>query len=185
MLGHELRNPLGAITGALHVIDLCGPGDERSVQARATITRQVRHLVRLVDDLLDVTRLTTGKITLSLRPVDLAAVTRRAVGGVSATAPGRSVERRAARPAWIAADETRLEQILTNLLGNAMKFTPASGVVSVTVSDEHGHAVLRVADTGAGIHPDLLPRIFDLFVQGHTGLHRRGARPRPRPSPTP
>jgi PAS domain S-box-containing protein len=175
MLGHELRNPLGAITGALHVIDLCGPGDERSVQARAIVTRQVRHLVRLVDDLLDVTRLTTGKITLSRRPVDLAAVTRRAVGGLAATAPGRRVECRAAEPAWIEADETRLEQILTNLLGNAMKFTPASGVVSVTVGGEEGHAVLRVADTGAGIHPDLLPRIFDLFVQGHTGLHRREA----------
>src|SRR4026209_625039 len=99
MLGHELRNPLGAITGALHVIDLCGPGDERSVQARAIITLQVRHLVRLVDDLLDVTRLTTGKITLSLRPGDLAAVTRRAGGGDAATAPGRSVDCRAARPA--------------------------------------------------------------------------------------
>jgi PAS domain S-box-containing protein len=173
MLGHELRNPLGAITGALHVIDLCGPGDERSAQARAIVTRQVRHLVRLVDDLLDVTRLTTGKIILSLRPIDLAAVTRRAVGALAATAPGRRVECRAAEPAWIAADETRLEQILTNLLGNAMKFTPASGVVSVTVGAEDGQAVLRVADTGAGIHPDLLPRIFDLFVQGHTGLHRR------------
>ena len=173
MLGHELRNPLGAITGALHVIDLCGPGDERSIQARAIVTRQVRHLVRLVDDLLDVTRLTTGKITLSLRPVDLAGVTRRAVGSLAATAPGRRVECRASQPAWIAADETRLEQILTNLLGNAMKFTPASGVVSVTVSGEDGDAVLRVADTGAGIHRDLLPRIFDLFVQGHTGLHRR------------
>ena len=173
MLGHELRNPLGAITGALHVMDLCDPGDERSAQARAIVTRQVRHLVRLVDDLLDVTRLTTGKITLSLRPVDLAAVARRAVGAIAATAPGRRVEYRAAAPAWIAADETRLEQILTNLLGNAMKFTPASGVISVTVSGEDQRAVLRVADTGAGIHPDLLPRIFDLFVQGHTGLHRR------------
>src|SRR5262245_3760166 len=175
MLGHELRNPLGAITGALHVIDLCSPGDERSVQARAIVTRQVRHLVRLVDDLLDVTRLTTGKITLSLQPVDLAAVTRRAVGALTATAPGRRVECRAAEPTWIAADETRLEQILTNLLGNAMKFTPASGLVSVTVRGEDGDAVLRVADTGAGIHRELLPRIFDLFVQGHTGLHRREA----------
>ena len=175
MLGHELRNPLGAITGALHVIELCGPGDERSAQARAIVTRQVRHLVRLVDDLLDVTRLTTGKITLTLRPVDLAAVTRRAVAGLAATAPGRRVECRAPEAAWIAADETRLEQILTNLLGNAMKFTPASGMVSVTVQADDQHAVLRVADTGAGIHPDLLPRIFELFVQGHTGLHRREA----------
>jgi PAS domain S-box-containing protein len=175
MLGHELRNPLGAITGALHVIDICGPGDERSTQARAIISRQVHHLVRLVDDLLDVTRLTTGKITLSLRPVDLAVVTRRAASALAATAPTRHVECRAEDGIWIAADETRLEQILTNLLGNAAKFTPASGLVSVTVNRGDGHAVLRVADTGAGIHPELLPRVFDLFVQGHTGLHRREA----------
>jgi CheY-like chemotaxis protein len=107
--------------------------------------------------------------------VDLAAVTRRAVSALDATVPGRRVECRAAEATWIAADETRLEQVLTNLLGNAIKFTPASGAVSVTVGAEDGHAVLRVADTGAGIHPDLLPRIFDLFVQGHTGLHRREA----------
>ncbi len=89
MLGHELRNPLGAITTALHVIDSGGAGDERSAQAREIVDRQVRHLVRLVDDLLDVTRLTTGKITLGLQPVDLAAVARRVVGALAATTPAR------------------------------------------------------------------------------------------------
>ena len=175
MLGHELRNPLGAITTALHVIELCGPLDERSSQARAIIGRQVRLLVRLVDDLLDVTRLATGKVSLSLRPVELTAAARRAVGAVAATAPGRRIEHASAEPVWIQADETRLDQILTNLVGNAVKFTPADGRVVVGVSGRAGEAVLRVEDSGAGIPADLLPRIFDLFVQGQTGLHRGDA----------
>jgi PAS domain S-box-containing protein len=173
MLGHELRNPLGAITTALHVIDVCGPLDERSGEARAIIRRQVGQLVRLVDDLLDVTRLATGKVSLSLRRIDLAAVARRAVEGVSA--PGRTVTCRAGAPLWIDADETRIEQILGNLLGNALKFTLAGGRITVTVEVDGPEAVLRVEDDGAGVPPDLLPRIFDLFVQGQTTLHRREA----------
>ncbi len=175
MLGHELRNPLGAITTALHVIELCGPLDERSAQARAIISRQVRQLVRLVDDLLDAARLATGKVSLSLRPVELTAAVRRAVGAVAATAPARRIEYAPAEPVWIQADETRLDQILANLVGNAVKFTPADGRVMVDVSARAGEAVLRVDDTGAGISADLLPRIFDLFVQGQTGLHRSEA----------
>jgi signal transduction histidine kinase/CheY-like chemotaxis protein len=175
MLGHELRNPLGAITTALHVIELCGPLDERSGEARAIIGRQVQHLVRLVDDLLDVTRLATGKISLSLRRIDLAAVAQGAVAGAATAARGRSLTCRAAAPVWIDADETRIEQVLGNLLGNALKFTPTDGRVTVVVEAEGPEAVLRVEDTGAGIPPDLLPRIFDLFVQGQTSLHRREA----------
>ncbi|MGH7369004.1 MAG: MASE1 domain-containing protein [Candidatus Rokuibacteriota bacterium] len=172
MLGHELRNPLGAITTALHVIDNCGPLDERSGQAREIIARQVRHLVRLVDDLLDATRLTTGKITLGRRPVELTAVARRVTSAFAATTPTRRLHCEATGAVWIEADETRLEQILTNLLGNSVKFTPAGGRVTVDVAARDGLAVLRVQDTGAGISADLLPRIFDLFVQGQTGLHR-------------
>ncbi len=172
MLGHELRNPLGAITTALHVIDTGAPGDERSAQAREIVARQVRHLVHLVDDLLDVTRLTTGKITLGRLPVDLAAVARRVVSALAATTPTRRLRCDAGEAVWIEADETRLEQILANLLGNAVKFTPAGGRVTVAVAARDGEATLRVEDTGAGIAADVLPRIFDLFVQGHTGLHR-------------
>src|SRR5262249_19814662 len=160
---------------ALHVIETCGPQDERSDHARTIITRQVRVLVRLVDDLLDVTRLATGKITLTRRPVDLAAVARRVVSALSTTTPARQLDCDAARPTWIEADETRLEQILVNLVGNALKFTPAGGRVSVKLSARAGEAVLRVADDGAGIPADLLPRIFDLFVQGQTSLHRPAA----------
>ncbi|MEX2220215.1 MAG: MASE1 domain-containing protein [Candidatus Rokuibacteriota bacterium] len=172
MLGHELRNPLGAITTALHVIDACGPLDERSGQAREIIARQVRHLVRLVDDLLDVSRLTTGKITLGRRPVELSAVARRMVSALAATTSTRRLHCEVAGAVWIEADETRLEQILANLLGNALKFTPAGGRVAVDIAARDGEAVLRVEDTGAGIAADLQPRIFDLFVQGQAGLHR-------------
>jgi len=102
-------------------------------------------------------------------------VARRAVAGAVTSAGGRTLACRADAPVWIDADETRIEQILGNLLGNALKFTPADGRVTVAVTAEDAEAVLRVEDTGAGIHPDLLPRVFDLFVQGQTTLHRREA----------
>jgi PAS domain S-box-containing protein len=175
MLGHELRNPLGVITTALHVLQVTGPLDERGAKAREIIARQVVTLVRLVDDLLDVTRLTTGKIVLSPSPVNLGAAAQRAVAAVAAGAPDRHIACHALGDLWIHADETRLEQILLNLLHNAVKFTPADGRVMVAVMGEGSDAVLRVEDTGAGIPADLLPRIFDLFVQGQTGLHRTGA----------
>src|SRR5690242_18060071 len=175
MLGHELRNPLGAITTALHVIEVCGPADARSGEARAIIGRQVQHLVRLVDDLLDVTRLATGKVSLSLRRIDLAAISRRVVAATAASARDHRIEGHAPDAVWIDADETRIEQILGNLIGNALKFTPAGGLVTVRVHTEGPEAVLRVDDTGAGIPADLLPRVFDLFVQGQTTIHRREA----------
>lgn len=172
MLGHELRNPLNAITVWLHVVEITGTLDQK---ARQIIARQVRHLARLVDDLLDVNRLATGKIALRLSPLNLAATARRIVTTIAEGAPDRHIICRAPDDLWIQADETRLEQILMNLLNNAVKFTPADGRVTVTVAADGGDALLRVEDTGAGIAADLLPRIFDLFVQGQTGLHRRGA----------
>jgi PAS domain S-box-containing protein len=175
MLGHELRNPLGVITTALHILEVTGPLDERGAKARQIIARQVVILVRLVDDLLDVTRLATGKIVLSPSPVNLGAAAQRAVTAVAAGAPDRHIACHALGDLWIQADETRLEQILLNLLHNAVKFTPADGRVMVAVMGEGPDAVLRVEDTGTGIPADLLPRIFDLFVQGQTGLHRAGA----------
>jgi PAS domain S-box-containing protein len=171
MLGHELRNPSARSRPRCGVIDTGEPGDERSVQAREIVagsapSRPAR------GRLLDVTRLTTGKITLGRRPVDLAVVARRVVAAQAATTPTRHLRCEAGGSVWIDADETRLEQILTNLLGNAVKFTPAGGRVTVSIAARDGEAVLSVADTGAGIPADLLPRIFDLFVQGQTGLHR-------------
>jgi PAS domain S-box-containing protein len=175
MLGHELRNPLGAISAALSVIEACDPVDPRALQARAVVARQVRHLVRLVDDLLDVSRLVSRTVNLDLRPVELTELVRRAVGSLAATAPRPRLTCATGESVWIAADETRLDQIVMNLIGNALKFTPASGQVTVSAGVEGGRAVLRVVDTGAGIDADLLPRIFDLFVQGRTDLHRREA----------
>jgi PAS domain S-box-containing protein len=172
MLSHELRNPLNAITVALHVAE-AGSLGEHAVKARQVVARQIGQLVRLVDDLLDITRLATGKIVVRPSPVDLGAVARRVVTTVTEGAPGRHIAYQVQGDLWIRADETRLEQILVNLLNNAMKFTPASGRVSVTATDDGPDAVLRVEDTGAGIAPELLPRIFDLFVQGQT--HRKNS----------
>ena len=170
MLGHELRNPLGAISTALRVVESAGPLEARSLEARRIMSRQIVHLARLVDDLLDVTRLSTGKVAIEAASVDLAAVARRLAASVN-----RPIACHAPEAAWIHADETRLEQILLNLLNNAVKFTPADGHVEVAVANDSDEVVLRVADTGAGIPADLLPRVFDLFVQGPTGLHRREA----------
>jgi signal transduction histidine kinase len=172
MLGHELRNPLNAIAVWLHIVEVTGKVDQKT---KDVIGRQVRHLARLVDDLLDVTRLSTGKIALRPGRVNLGATARRIVATVEAGAPARSIACHAPDGIWIRADETRLEQILVNLLDNAVKFTGVGGRITVTVTEADREAILRVEDTGVGIPPELLPRIFDLFVQGRTGLHRQGA----------
>ena len=175
VLGHELRNPLGVISTALHVLESTDPRDERGTKVRQILARQVVILVRLVDDLLDVTRLETGKIALSLVPVNLGTAAQRVVTMVVAGEPGRHIACYTGDDLWIQADETRLEQILTNLLHNAMKFTPADGRIMVAVMGEGSDVVLRVEDTGAGIPAALLPRIFDLFVQEQRGLDGAGA----------
>jgi signal transduction histidine kinase len=175
VLGHELRNPLGVISTALHVLESTDPVDERGTKTRQILARQVALLVRLVDDLLDVTRLATGKIALSLVPVNLGTATQRAVTTIVTGAPDGRIACHARADLWIQADETRLEQILTNLLHNAMKFTPADGRIMVAVMGEGPDVILRVEDTGAGIPPALLPRIFDVFVQEQRGLDGAGA----------
>ena len=167
MLGHELRNPLSAISAAIAVLQRLGPDDEPASSARAVIHRQAGHLARLMDDLLDVGRVMTGKIALDRQPLRLRELTERAVATMRAT--GRT-ERHTVTvtggDAWIHADTTRIEQIVSNLLTNALKYTPAGGAITLTVDVDGPEAVLRVSDTGRGIEPDLLPRIFDLFVQG-------------------
>jgi signal transduction histidine kinase/CheY-like chemotaxis protein len=173
MLGHELRNPLGAIASANAVLGRVGSAEPLAGRARTIIGRQVQHLVDIVDDLLDVSRVTMGKIVLTRRPVDLATVVRRCLDSLETdgrtktqdvTFDGRSV--------WVDGDETRLEQIAGNLITNALKYTPAGGSIRVWVGREHDEAVLRVQDTGIGILPDRLPHIFDLFFQGERSLDR-------------
>jgi len=167
MLGHELRNPLGAIASAVRVLERVDGRDDRAASARAIIVRQVDRLARMVDDLLDVTRVTTGKIALQRRPVDLAEAVSGYLAALNAARrlEGYEVEVHVP-PLWVDADPARLEQIVMNLLLNAIKYTPTGGRIGVRARAEGDHAVLRIEDSGVGIPPDLLPRIFDLFVQG-------------------
>ena len=173
MLSHELRNPLNVIAGGLSILDLAGSSADPAARTRTLMARQVRHLSALMDDLLDVARVTSGKIALSRRPLDLGA----AVAGCLATLTdakllSRHTCRATIASVWVEADQTRIEQIVTNVVSNAIKFTPVGGEVSVVVSGDGDDAVLRVEDSGVGIAPDLLPRIFDLFVQGDRTIER-------------
>jgi signal transduction histidine kinase/CheY-like chemotaxis protein len=175
MLGHELRNPLSAISNAMHVLSAPGASEDARLHARDIITRQNAHLAHLVDDLLDVARVTSGKIALARRPLELAGAVRQSVATL--TASGRTGEhdlRLDLEAVWGNVDETRFEQIVTNLLGNALRFTPDGGRVHISLRGRPGEAVLSVRDSGVGITPDMLPRVFDLFVQGERGADRGG-----------
>ena len=173
MLAHELRNPLGAIASAVSVLERIGGGEKLTVRAREIVGRQVAHLVGIVEDLLDVSRVSVGKILLSRRPLDLGELVRRAVDGLDAESrTARHDVTLTAAPVWVDGDETRLEQVIGNLLANALKYTPAGGHVHVSVDAEGGEAVVRVRDDGIGIAADRLGSIFDLFFQGERGLDR-------------
>jgi signal transduction histidine kinase len=173
MLGHELRNPIGAATTAAAILRHTVPADGVAGRAVGVITRQMGHLARLVDDLLDVGRVTGGKIALARAPLDLGEVARRVLATFEGTGhtQGRHVVL-ACEPVWIDGDAARMEQVITNLLSNALKFTEPGGTVEVRTTADGPTAVLTVADTGAGIAPDVLPRVFDLFVQAEASLDR-------------
>jgi signal transduction histidine kinase/ActR/RegA family two-component response regulator len=174
MLGHELRNPLAAITNASHLVDRKRDSlDPTSAAAVTIIGRQARHLSRLTDDLLDAGRVILGKISLTRAPVDLAAAVHTTLENIRGT--GRMSTHQLEEQlesAWVFADATRLDQIINNLLTNALKYTPPGGVIRVSTSRENDWAVFRVADTGIGLEPELLPRVFELFVQGERSLDR-------------
>src|SRR5262249_4529024 len=167
MLSHELRSPLGAIGSAVRLLREAGESEALAARAQAVIDRQVAHLTRLVDDLLDVSRVTTGRIALDRHPIDLAEVASGVVNTLRTS--GRLDDRRttpSADSVWVDADETRLAQIVSNLVGNALKFTPKTESVTVRVRRDQADAVLEVEDSGIGIPADQIDRIFDLFVQG-------------------
>jgi len=172
MFGHELRNPLAAVASAADVIAVARGIDELP-RPLAVIGRQVAHLRRLIDDLLDAARVRTGKIALDLGPVNLREAVDHAVTVLrAAAAPFRHLLEVDADEVGTWADPTRLEQIILNLLVNAVKYTPAGRRIRVTVRAEDGRAVLRVTDEGVGLSPDALSRIFDLFVQGEQTVDR-------------
>ncbi|HEX5718665.1 MAG TPA: sensor histidine kinase [Thermoanaerobaculia bacterium] len=177
MLAHELRNPLGAIANAAHVMDQIGTTQPPVQRAVGVIQRQIQHLVRLVDDLLDVSRITRGKIDLRLEPVDLRDAVRSAVEMTRPIVEAKEHALRVDLPPErlsVHADVTRLEQVLGNLVRNAAKYTEPGGRIEVTAWSEDGEAAVRVRDNGIGIPPELLPRIFDLFIQGEQSLDRSG-----------
>jgi signal transduction histidine kinase len=176
MLGHELRNPLSAIANAVRLWSVASD-DRNSVElARSVIERQTGNLSRLVDDLLDVARITEGKIDLRKRPVEIGEVIDRAVEAVRPFIDERRHELEVV-PAgggklYVEADSTRLEQIVTNLLTNAIKYTRKGGILRIETRQEGRDAVISVSDDGIGIAPRMLPRIFELFTQGDRSLDR-------------
>jgi signal transduction histidine kinase/CheY-like chemotaxis protein len=173
MLGHELRNPLSAITTSSHVLRAAPPESRMHSQAQVIIERQARQMTRLIDDLLDVSRLTMGKVELRPEPFDLAQLARQLVSTWETS--GRVTRGRielSAGDAWVAADRARIEQVITNLLDNANRFTPPAGRIHVRVGTEAGQCVIEVTDEGAGIAPEMLDKVFKPFVQAPQGPDR-------------
>ncbi len=175
MLAHELRNPLSVIGGASEILQRAGAMEPEVQRARDAIERQARHMARLVDDLLDVSRVTQGKIALKNERVPVAGVFRHAV---EATAPiVRALRHKlfVSLPSdrlSIDGDAVRLTQIVSNVLNNAAKYTPAGGEIHLSAERRGAHVEIRVRDNGQGINPTLLPHVFDLFVQGDRGADR-------------
>jgi len=173
MLGHELRNPLSAISSAASLIGLPGVSTDGVQRAKKIIQRQSQHLGRIVDDLLDLSRAMSGKILLNRTPLDLSALVAHTLETFRATGRGGDYQLIQDLDAgWIEGDPTRLEQIASNLIDNALKYTPAGGRIEVRTWTENDDVVLSVRDTGVGISADLLPHVFDVFVQGSSTLDR-------------
>lgn len=166
MLGHELRNPLGALTTAVRILEGQAP-EAMATRARAVIARQTGHLTRIVDDLLEVGRVVAGKIELDLHPLNVGEAVSAHMAALRETGKLAAHEVTcAAQPLMIHGDAARIEQIVGSLIGNALKYTPAGGRVHVSVQQVDGEAVIEVDDSGIGMPQDLLRRAFDLFVQG-------------------
>ena len=174
MLGHELRNPLSAITSAASLIGLPGANPDTVARARSIIQRQSQHLSHIVDDLLDLSRAMSGKILLNRQPVEMSTLLKGCYDTFRAT--GRmldyTIEVDANPDCWVEGDATRLEQITSNLIDNALKYTPPGGRIELVTRADGDDTVLTVRDTGVGIGPELLPHVFDVFVQGTSSIDR-------------
>lgn len=176
ILSHELRGPLAPIRNGIYLLERAEPGSEAAVRAKGIVHRQAEHLTRLVDDLLDMTRISRGKIALQRTRVDLRDVVRKttddlrsvfANAGVALRVDVRTVD-----PLWIDADATRMAQVLGNLLQNAVKFTPSGGSVVVSLERSAEHAELLVTDDGSGMESGTIERMFEPFAQADHSLAR-------------
>jgi CheY-like chemotaxis protein len=174
-LAHELRNPLAPIRNGLHILRLVGGGGDAAERARTMMERQLDQMVHLVDDLLDLSRISRGKIALRMERVELAKVVQQAVEtsrpafeqaghDLAITMPPG--------PVFVDADPTRLAQVVSNLLTNAAKYTESGGTIRLTVGRRGHEAVISVRDSGVGIAPDMLPKVFDMFTQVGRTLER-------------
>ena len=173
LLGHELRNPLAPILTALQLMKI--HDDDSSVRERTIIERQVQHLVCLVDDLLDVSRITRGKIELKKEPVEISQIVSQAIEMASPLLEQRSHNLRISVPRrglLLEVDEVRMAQAVANLLTNAAKYTDAGGQIFISANADNDEIVLRVRDSGSGIPKEMLPQIFNMFVQGERTLCR-------------
>ena len=175
MLSHELRNPLAPIRSALEVIRRIAPPDPKFTWASEVMDRQVRHLTRLVEELLDVARISQGKISLNKEPVELCALIAQSIETAQPFIDARGhtlLVKLPERPVWLQGDFARLSQALANLLHNAAKYSEEGGHIQLELRVDNGEALIRVCDNGIGIDAALLPRIFDLFAQGTRSLDR-------------
>jgi PAS domain S-box-containing protein len=175
MLSHEIRNPLAPIRTALDLLRRSGPVEDVAAAAHEVIDRQLAHVVRLLDDLLDIARITRGRVSLAKESCDVRRIVTDAVDSARPLIAKRHHHLETSippEPLLVQGDVTRLVQVLVNLLNNAAKYSDEGATIGVNVDAEGGHAILRVSDTGAGIPAQLLPKIFDLFIQNERGLDR-------------
>jgi PAS domain S-box-containing protein len=176
MLAHELRNPLAPINSAAELLKLASQNNSTLEKTSSIIMRQVAHMRELLDDLLDVSRVTRGLITLQEKVVDLKTIVAEAVeqvhGLIETKKQVLTVQDASDQTMHVKGDRTRLTQVLTNILNNAAKYTPESGAITIRLSADHGQAEVTVSDTGMGISPELLPHVFELFTQGERSADR-------------
>lgn len=173
MLGHELRNPLASVSNAAQLLKMARDQPQVLENVSAILGRQVEHMTRLVDDLLEVGRVTGGKVRLQREPLDLAVTVVRWLDAWRSD--GRFLHHDVStelQSVWVSADRARIEQVFSNLLDNAIKYTPAGGQIRISLRAEGANAILEISDTGLGMPPELIGRVFDLFVQGERTLAR-------------
>jgi signal transduction histidine kinase len=178
MISHELRNSVGAIRFATRLIEATDDQPELVARAGATIDRQAAQMVRIIDDLLDVSLVRSGRLSLRRERIDLRVVAEQAVAGMEAEMNLRGQRLTLAlpeAPVWLQADPGRLAQVLVNLLRNAAKFTDSGGELHLSIAHEAGHATVRVSDSGIGIAPEVLKHVFEPFMQAESSRLRSEA----------